>query len=101
VNQRQFQFEWDEAKASSNARKHGVSFERAATVFYDPRILTIPDVEHSNAEDRWFSLGMASDGVLLTLVYVWLESSSGTTKIRLICARRGTRSEARYYEESL
>jgi len=38
MNQRQFQFEWDEIKAASNLRKHGVSFEMAATVFYDPRM---------------------------------------------------------------
>jgi uncharacterized DUF497 family protein len=38
LNERQFQFEWDEVKASFNVQKHGVSFETAATIFYDPRI---------------------------------------------------------------
>ena len=47
---RPFQFEWDEAKAESNARKHGVTFELAATVFHDPRLLTVADVEHSDVE---------------------------------------------------
>jgi uncharacterized DUF497 family protein len=50
VVERQFQFEWDEAKAAANLRKHGVAFELARTVFGDPRILTI-------AEERWFSIG--------------------------------------------
>ena len=49
MNQQQFQFDWDEVKASSNLQKHGVSFETAATIFYDPRILTIPDMDHSGA----------------------------------------------------
>ena len=48
MNQRQFQFEWDEIKASTNRRKHGVSFEMAATVFYDVWMRTVPDVRHSD-----------------------------------------------------
>jgi uncharacterized DUF497 family protein len=57
VVERQFQFEWDEAKAAANLRKHGVAFELARTVFGDPRILTIADLEHSESEERWFSIG--------------------------------------------
>jgi len=66
---RPFQFEWDEAKAESNARKHGVTFELAATVFHDPRLLTVADVEHSDIEERWFSVGDASNGSVLSVVY--------------------------------
>ena len=51
-----FQFEWDEAKADANARKHGVTFEVASTVFHDPRLLTVADLEHSDTEERWFSV---------------------------------------------
>jgi uncharacterized protein len=101
MNERQFQFEWDEIKASTNVRKHGVSFEMAATVFYDPGMRTIPDVEHSDVEERWFSIGLASNRTLLSIAYVWQELSSVTTKIRLISARKATQPEARYYEENL
>ena len=71
MNERQFQFEWDEIKAAANSRKHGVTFELASTVFHDPRLLTIADLEHSEIEDRWFSIGWASNGKLLTIVYLW------------------------------
>ncbi len=101
MNDRQFQFEWDEIKAAANVRKHGVSFELASTVFNDPRLLTIADLEHSEAEERWFSVGCASNGALLSIVYLWSESDPGTTKIRLIMARQATRNEIRHYEESL
>jgi hypothetical protein len=101
LNDRQFQFEWDEIKAATNVRKHGVAFELASTVFNDPRLLTVADLEHSEAEERWFSVGCASDGALLSIVYLWSESDPGTTKIRLIMARQATRNEIRHYEESL
>jgi len=101
MKQRQFHFEWDVVKASTNVRKHGVSFEMAATVFYDPRMRSIPDVKHSDVEERWFSIGLAANGTLLSIAYVWQELSSVTTKIRLISARKATPPEARYYEESL
>jgi len=29
-------YEWDPKKAKANLRKHGMSFEEAATVFLDP-----------------------------------------------------------------
>ncbi len=101
MNDRQFQFEWDEIKAAANVRKHGVSFELASTVFNDPRLLTIADLEHSEAEERWFSVGCASNGAMLSIVYLWSESDPATTKIRLIMARQATRNEIRHYEESL
>jgi uncharacterized DUF497 family protein len=77
MNERRFQFEWDEIKASTNVRKHGVSFEMAATVFYDPGIRTIPDVEHSDVEERWFSIGLASNRTLLSIAYVWARAVFG------------------------
>ena len=61
MHARQFQFVWDEAKAVANVRKHGVPFELARTVFNDPRLLTVADLEHSDIEDRWFSTGCASN----------------------------------------
>jgi uncharacterized protein len=101
LNDRQFQFEWDEIKAAANARKHGVSFELASTVFRDPRLLTVADLEHSEAEERWFSIGMASNGEMISLAYLWMEPEPAITKIRLISARPATRTEISHYEENL
>lgn len=88
----QFQFEWNEAKASSNLRKHQVSFELAATVFQDPRVLTVADIDHSAAEERWFSIGLARNGVLLSIAHLWDASHDPFIKIRLISARRSIAS---------
>ena len=68
MNERQFQFEWNEIKAAANLRKHGVSFELASTVFNDPRLLTVADLEHGETEERWFSIGWASSGAILSIV---------------------------------
>jgi len=50
-------FEWDPGKAAQNAKKHGVDFEEATTVFADPLEVTIPDPDHSEGEARFLSLG--------------------------------------------
>ena len=97
----QFQFEWDEAKANANVRKHGVAFELARTIFNDQRLLTVADLEHSETEERWFSIGCASSGAMLSVVYVWSDADPATTKIRLISARKATQTEIRYYQEGL
>ena len=97
---RTFEFEWDDVKAKTNFRKHGVPFQLARTVFSDERILTVADLEHSELEDRWISIGSASNGGLLTVVYLWSETSTAT-KIRLISARRATQAEIRYYREGV
>jgi hypothetical protein len=82
-------------------RKHGVSFELARTIFSDQRLLTVADLEHSETEDRWFSIGCASNGVILSVVYLWRDSVPTVTKVRLISARKATQTEIRYYEEGL
>jgi uncharacterized DUF497 family protein len=100
LNEPQFQFEWDEAKAAANFRKHDVCFEAASTIFGDPGILTAADTTHSESEERWFSIGLASTGGLLSVAYLWRDAGGGLIKIRLISARRATVSEIRYYTES-
>jgi uncharacterized DUF497 family protein len=100
LNGGQFQFEWNENKAASNLQKHGVPFELASTVFNDPRLLTVADLEHSENEERWFSIGLASSGAMLSIAYLWSEGDFAT-KIRIISARAATQTEIRYYEESL
>jgi uncharacterized DUF497 family protein len=86
--------EWDEEKARQNARKHRVSFEEAATVFSDPLSLTIDDPLHSSKELRFVTVGQSSRGRLLVVAH----TERGDT-IRIISARRATRSERNSYEE--
>jgi uncharacterized DUF497 family protein len=60
----------------------------------------VADLEHSAIQERWFSIGLASDGKMLSVVYLWSESEPPITKIRLISARRATPTEIRQYEEN-
>ncbi len=80
VGGQQFQFDWDETKAAANLHKHGVPFELARTVFSDPLLLTVADLEHSEAEERWFSIGRAGNGALLAVAYLWTEVAPATTR---------------------
>ena len=88
-----FDFEWDPAKAASNQRKHGVDFELAATVFRDSLMASMPDEEHSDAEERWVTVGVARNGQLLTVCHAFHQEL-----IRIISARPATRSERRQFE---
>ena len=87
-------FEWDPEKAAENERKHGVSFDEAATAFADPLSLTIADPDHSGQEDRFILLGQSFRGRMLVVVHTERED-----RIRLISARLATRRERRSYEE--
>jgi uncharacterized DUF497 family protein len=101
VNEQPYQFEWDEAKAGANEQKHDITFELASSVFFDPSLLTVADLEHSETEERWFSIGTARNGALLSVVYLWSEADLAVIKIRLISARRATQAERRQYEEGV
>lgn len=86
-------FEWDPSKAAENARKHGVTFEEAASVFADPLSLTVPDTLHSDDEDRFVTVGHSSSGKVLVVVH-----TERGDRFRLIGARPATRRERRTYE---
>lgn len=88
-------FEWNQAKALENERKHGVTFEEASTSFGDLRSLTIADPDHSDAEDRYVLLGMSFSGRLLAVVH-----TERGVNIRIISARPATRREAAAYSEA-
>ena len=88
------EFEWDEAKARKNIKKHGVSFGEASTVFGDPLARTIPDPLHSEGEDRFVTLGESQRRRLLVVVF-----TERGEKIRIISARTATRRERKDYEE--
>ena len=86
-------FEWDIHKAQTNARKHGVSFEEAATVFGDPLSLTIHDPLHSRSEDRFVTTGQSVRGRLLVVIH-----TDRGDDIRIISARKVVRHERNAYE---
>ncbi|WP_404800617.1 BrnT family toxin [Anaeromyxobacter paludicola] len=85
-------FAWDARKAVSNRRKHGVSFEEAATVFADVLALHIEDLVDPQ---RTLLLGLSTRGRLLLVVHAALDEST----VRIISARRATSHERRRYEE--
>ena len=66
-----------------------------------PRLLTVADLEHSDTDERWFSVGCASNGVVLSLGYLWSGSDPAATNIRLIPARKSTQAETLQYLEAL
>lgn len=89
-------FEWDEKKARKNLKKHGVSFEEAATVFGDPLSLTIDDPLHSKYEKRFVTMGESMRRRILVVVH-----AERGDNIRIISARVATRRERRAYEEGI
>ena len=93
----QYQFEWDPTKARRNLKKHGVPFERAARIFLDPFALSQPDEEHSQEEDRWLTLGLDKTGTLLVVGHTYGEEKETSALIRLIFARKATKTEAKQY----
>lgn len=89
-------FEWDLRKARSNLAKHGVGFDEATTIFGDPFSLTIPDPEHSSAEERYITMGTAFNAKLIVVVH-----TDRGDNIRIISARRASRRERKCYEENI
>ena len=80
-------------------RKHGMPFDLARTVFSDANLLTVADLDHTDVEERWFSVGCAIDGAILSRVYLWSDGAAETTTVRLISARKATQNEILQYRE--
>jgi uncharacterized protein len=87
-------FTWDAAKARANLAKHGISFDEAETVFSDDQAVLLPDPDHSAREDRFLIVGLSV--ALRVLVVVHCEPDVDGA-IRIISARRATRSERGQY----
>jgi hypothetical protein len=87
-------FEWNAAKAATNIKKHGVSFEEAKSVFFDEFALQFFDQDNSKTEDRFLMLGMSNQTNLLLVCHC--ESHDGNT-IRVISARKATKNESKNY----
>lgn len=90
-------FSWDARKALSNLKKHGVSFEEAATVFSDPEALDWNDPAHSLSEYRSLRLGASITGRILMVAYTPRRLNDGKEIIRIISARQASRKERQAY----
>jgi len=89
------EFEWDDEKASSNLKKHDVSFEEGSTIFNDPLLATIVDPDHSEHEERYISMGISVQGRLLVVIHTERDE-----RIRLIGCRKATNIERKTYEKN-
>ena len=88
------EFEWDDGKAQTNAKKHGITFNEAQSVFADLLSSTFPDPDHSLEEDRLITIGTSDRNRLLVVSHT---DRAGRT--RIISARKATRRERNAYEE--
>ena len=87
-------FTWDDRKAADNLRKHGVSFEEAATVFMDENARLLHDPDHSGDEDRFILLGLSSVIRLLVVCHAY---RSNDQEIRIISSRKAHKQETKQY----
>lgn len=89
------EFEWDSKKAAANLRKHGISFEEAATVFGDPLAAIFVDEVHSIRETREIIIGQSNRDRLMVVGF-----TERRERIRIISARRATLRERQNHEEN-
>ncbi|MBP5414220.1 MAG: BrnT family toxin [Lachnospiraceae bacterium] len=90
----EMKFEWDLNKALTNVKKHGVSFEEASTVFDDENAILFDDPDHSESEERFMLLGLSIEANMLIVCHCVRKEGS---IIRIISARRATKSETKQY----
>ena len=90
-------FTWDDKKNEENEQKHGVSFEQAQEVFYDPLHLSKLDKRFSYFEERWISIGSTSQSEIVVVANLFFDSD-GEEVIRIISARIATSRERKQYE---
>ena len=89
-------FEWDKNKNLANIKKHKISFEEAKSVFFDENARVISDPEHSETEERFIILGISNKLKLLIVLHTYRKNDE---IIRIISARKATKSESKYYLE--
>jgi len=88
-------FNWDEAKAEINEKKHGISFNEAMTAFADNHAQIYDDEEHSDDEERFILIGYSKMSRLLMVCHCYRDGDSIT---RIISARKAERPERLKYE---
>ena len=87
-------FQWDSAKAAGNLKKYGVSFDEAKSTFYDDLAVQFFDDKHSDEEDRFILLGLSSIANLLVVCHCERDE---VETVRIISARKATKSETKFY----
>ncbi len=88
------EFEWDDEKAASNLKKHGVSFEDARLVFEDAFAILDLDESEDYGEDRLIVTGMANSRILIVV------HTERGERIRIISARKATKREQHDYYQN-
>ncbi|MGK0291136.1 MAG: uncharacterized DUF497 family protein [bacterium] len=91
-------FEWDDTKANKNLKKHHVSFTEAQSVFFDDNAIQFWDEKSSQDEERFLMLGLSNKLRILLIVHCYRGSDS---TIRIISARKATKSEKSEYSEGV
>lgn len=86
---------WDPLKADINFKKHGISFEEAATVIQSAMTVTIEDA--STDEQRFVTIGMSIKLRVIMVVHTYRDDE----EIRIISARKATKKEQAVYEERI
>lgn len=89
-------YEWDPKKATSNLRKHGVSFREAVTAFSDPLAMTFDDPDHSSDERRFVTIGTSNKNRVVFLAH----ADRDDDRVRIISARVATKTERHAYQEA-
>ena len=92
-------FEWDAKKARTNFEKHKISFDEARTIFNDPSLVTFHDDFHSEAEERFISIGLSENSRVLLVVHTEREEVAEKIVIRIISCRKAIPAERKIYEE--
>ncbi len=87
-------FEWDPTKATANIKKHGGTFQEAATIFGDPLAITFDDPDHSMGENRFITFGLSLQKRLIVVSH-----TERGDRTRIINARLKDRKERKIYEE--
>ena len=75
-----------------------MTFERAASIFNDPKALSIFDGKHSEQEERWITLGLDQNGVPIVVSHTWHEQGHFKVRVRIISDRKATRNEIQQYK---
>ena len=97
----EYHFDWDPVKEQANWRKHAIRFNQAATIFLDPNQVSTYDLDHSENEERWATIGMDSTGAIRVVIHTYHIIDDTEAHIRLISARSATRTEIKQYQEGL
>lgn len=92
------EFEWDEAKNQINKKKHGISFEDVESVFSDVSAILFDDPDHSETEDRFLIIGMSDKKGVCIVSHCYRGKDE---KIRIISARKATKTECNVYREGI